>query len=91
MTFKALLSTKAGDAITTELLDFDCADLIPGDVTLAINYSTVNHKDAMAVSDHSPVIRQFPLISGIDFSGTLEASSYASSSWATALSRTVGA
>ncbi len=76
MTFKALLSTKTGDAISTTLVDFDEADLMPGNVTVAIDYSTVNYKDAMAVSGRAPVIRQFPLIPGIDFSGIVEASSH---------------
>ncbi|MGJ7490575.1 acrylyl-CoA reductase (NADPH) [Variovorax sp. ZT4R33] len=77
MTFKALLTTKTGDVISTALVDFDEANLMPGDVTVAIDYSTVNYKDAMAVSGHAPVIRQFPLIPGIDFAGTVEASSHA--------------
>lgn len=77
MTFNALLSTKAGDVISTALVNFDEADLMPGDVTIAIDYSTVNYKDAMAVSGRAPVIRQFPLIPGIDFSGTVETSSHA--------------
>ncbi|MEM5331351.1 MDR family oxidoreductase [Paraburkholderia sp. JHI2823] len=77
MTFKALLATKTGDVISTALVDFDEADLMPGDVTVAIDYSTVNYKDAMAVSGRAPVIRQFPLIPGIDFSGIVEASSHA--------------
>ncbi|MES2037309.1 MAG: MDR family oxidoreductase [Pseudomonadota bacterium] len=77
MTFKALLTTKTGDVISTALVDFDEDDLMPGDVTVTIDYSTVNYKDAMAISGRSPVIRQFPLIPGIDFSGTVEASSHA--------------
>ncbi|MGF6933552.1 acrylyl-CoA reductase (NADPH) [Paraburkholderia sp. UCT70] len=77
MTFKALLATRTGDAIATALVDFDEADLMPGDVTVAIDYSTVNYKDAMAVSGLAPVIRQFPLIPGIDFSGVVEATSHA--------------
>ncbi|RUF23384.1 oxidoreductase [Pseudomonas aeruginosa] len=76
MTFKALLTTKMGDAVSTELVDFDEANLMPGDVTVAIDYSTVNYKDAMAVSGRAPVIRQFPLIPGIDFSGVVEASTH---------------
>ena len=76
MTFKALLTTKAGDMISTALVDFNEADLMPGDVTVAIDYSTVNYKDAMAVSGKGPVIRQFPLIPGIDFSGIVQTSSH---------------
>ncbi|APW39583.1 oxidoreductase [Rhodoferax koreense] len=76
MTFKALLTTKMGDAISTALVDFDEGDLMPGNVTVAIDYSTLNYKDAMAVSGHAPVIRQFPLIPGIDFAGVVQASSH---------------
>jgi acrylyl-CoA reductase (NADPH) len=51
-------------------------DLMPGDVTVTIDYSTVNYKDALAITGRAPVISQFPLIPGIDFAGTVEASSY---------------
>lgn len=76
MTFKALLSRKSGDTITTSISDFNDADLMPGDVTVTIDYSTFNYKDALALSGRSPVIRQFPLIPGIDFAGTVESSSH---------------
>ncbi|UVM75067.1 acrylyl-CoA reductase (NADPH) [Pseudomonas alvandae] len=77
MTFKALLTTKADDVISTRLVDFKDEDLMAGDVTVAIEYSTVNYKDAMALSGRSPVIRLFPLIPGIDFAGIVETSSHA--------------
>ncbi|MCD9116524.1 MDR family oxidoreductase [Pseudomonas bijieensis] len=76
MTFKALLTTKTGETISTHLVDFKDEDLMPGDVTVAIEFSTVNYKDAMALSGRSPVIRQFPLIPGIDFAGIVETSSH---------------
>jgi acrylyl-CoA reductase (NADPH) len=76
MTFKALLASKTGDTISTSLVDFEDVDLMPGDVTVAVEYSTVNYKDAMALGGRSPVIRQFPLIPGIDFAGVVESSTY---------------
>ncbi len=76
MTFKALLTTKSGEAISTALVDFDEADLMPGNVTVAVDYSTMNYKDAMAVSGRAPVIRRFPLIPGIDFAGVVQVSSH---------------
>ena len=76
MTFKALLADKTGDTISTSLVDFKDEDLMPGDVTVAVEYSTVNYKDAMALSGRSPVIRQFPLVPGIDFAGVVESSTY---------------
>lgn len=76
MTFKALLATKADKTISTQLVDFEESALMAGDVDVKIDYSTVNYKDAMALSGRAPVIQQFPLIPGIDFAGTVERSSY---------------
>lgn len=76
MTFKALLATKIGERTSTGVVDLDERDLMPGDVNVAVEYSTVNYKDAMAVTGRAPVIRQFPLIPGIDFAGIVEASTY---------------
>ncbi len=75
MKFKALLASRRGDAIATELVDFDEADLMPGEVTIEVAYSTVNYKDALAMTGRAPVIAQFPLIPGIDLAGTVQASS----------------
>jgi acrylyl-CoA reductase (NADPH) len=76
MVFKALLATKAAAKISTTLVEMDENDLMPADVTVAVDYSTVNYKDAMALSGRADVIKQFPLIPGIDLAGTVEASSY---------------
>ncbi len=76
MTFKALLATKTDKTISTSLVDMSEQDLMPGDVTIAVDYSSVNYKDALAITGRAEVIRQFPLIPGIDLAGTVEASSY---------------
>ena len=76
MAFKALLATQVDKKISTRLVDMDEADLMPGDVSIAVDYSTVNYKDAMAITGRVPVIGQFPLVPGIDFAGTVEASTY---------------
>lgn len=76
MTFKALVVTRENETLSTQVTDFDEADLMPGDVTVAVDYSTVNYKDAGALSGRIDVIKQFPLIPGIDLAGTVEASSY---------------
>jgi acrylyl-CoA reductase (NADPH) len=47
-----------------------------GDVTVAVEYSTVNYKDGLAVTGKAPVVRRFPMIAGIDFAGTVEQSSH---------------
>ena len=76
MTFKALLATRTGESTTTSLVDFNEDDLMPGDVTVSVEYSTVNYKDAMAVTGRGAVIRKFPLIPGIDLAGVVESSSH---------------
>ena len=76
MTFKALLATKTDNRISVSVVDLHEQDLMPGDVTVKIDYSTVNYKDALALSGYADVIKQFPLIAGIDFAGTVEASAY---------------
>ncbi|MEK0265667.1 MDR family oxidoreductase [Stenotrophomonas rhizophila] len=76
MSFKALLATKNGDAISAGVVDLTAQDLMPGDVTVAVEYSTVNYKDALALSGRSPVIRNFPLIPGIDLAGVVETSTH---------------
>ncbi|ATM95628.1 putative quinone oxidoreductase [Yersinia frederiksenii] len=76
MTFKALLATKVDDKISANVVVMSDSDLMPGDVTVKIDFSTVNFKDALALTGYADVIQQFPLIVGIDFAGTVEASSY---------------
>ncbi|KJZ39380.1 MULTISPECIES: MDR family oxidoreductase [Pseudomonas] len=76
MSFKALLATKTDDKISASVVDMHERDLMPGDVTVKVDYSTVNYKDALALSGYADVIKQFPLIAGIDFAGTVEASAY---------------
>jgi acrylyl-CoA reductase (NADPH) len=50
-----------------------------GDVTVRVDYSTVNYKDGLAVTGKAPVVRRFPMIAGVDFAGTVETSSH--SAW----------
>lgn len=71
MSFKALLATKEHDTISTHVVDFNEADLSPGDVTVAVEYSTVNYKDGLAITGRMPIIQRFPPIPGIDFAGTV--------------------
>src|SRR4051794_20745317 len=47
-----------------------------GDVTVAVEWSTLNYKDGLAVTGKAPVVRRFPMIAGIDFAGTVEQSSH---------------
>ena len=76
MSFQALLATKTGDKVSASVVTLNEQELMSGDVLVAVDYSTLNYKDALAVTGRGPVIRQFPLIPGIDFAGTVQASSY---------------
>ena len=75
-TFKAIVIDKAEAGQTVRLTDFDDKDLMDGDVTVRIEYSTVNYKDGLAVTGKAPVVRRFPMIAGVDFAGTVESSSH---------------
>jgi acrylyl-CoA reductase (NADPH) len=76
-TFKAIVIEKADAGTKAALADFDEANLMDGDVTVAVEYSTLNYKDGLAVTGKAPVVRRFPMIAGIDFAGTVESSSHA--------------
>ena len=77
-TFKAFLLTKEGDDKAApqqlEWTDVDEADLMDGDVTVEVSHTTVNYKDGLALTGSSPVVRRWPMIPGIDFAGTVSAS-----------------
>ncbi|MCG6205501.1 oxidoreductase [Rhodopseudomonas sp. HC1] len=77
-TFKAIRIDKAEKGTTAALAQFDEAELMEGDVTVAVEWSTVNYKDGLAVTGKSPVVRRFPMIAGIDFAGTVLESSHPS-------------
>jgi acrylyl-CoA reductase (NADPH) len=75
-TFRAIVIDKAEAGQTVRLTDFDEKDLMDGDVAIAVEWSTLNYKDGLALSGKSPVVRRFPMIAGIDGVGTVEASSH---------------
>ncbi|QQN65923.1 oxidoreductase [Bradyrhizobium diazoefficiens] len=75
-TFKAIRIDKADKGTATALTQFDEAELMDGDVTVGVEWSTLNYKDGLALTGKAPVVRRFPMIAGIDFAGTVEASSH---------------
>jgi len=75
MTFKAIRVTQNSEGQSAALVDFAESELMPGDVTVEVEYSTVNYKDALAITGAVPFIQKFPLIPGIDMAGTVQASS----------------
>ena len=75
-TFRAILITRDEERRqSAEVTEVDEADLMDGDVTVAIEATTVNYKDGLAITGKSPVVRRFPLIPGIDLAGSVVASS----------------
>lgn len=70
--FKALVLREKGKQPAIETLQ--TSELPPGDVLLQVQYSSLNYKDALAVTQSAPVVRSFPLVPGIDLMGTVLAS-----------------
>jgi len=75
-TFRALLVSKTDAGQKAEFVDFTEDQLMPGDVTIRVSHSSVNYKDGLAVTGKGPIIRQFPLIPGIDIAGKVTASQH---------------
>ena len=75
-TFKAIVIDKGASGQSAALRDFDDNDLMEGDVTFRPAWSTLNYKDGLALTGKAPVVRRFPMIAGVDFAGTVEASSH---------------
>ncbi len=76
--FRAILLNRNEDGSTrAEITQMDDAQLpAEGDVTVAVDYSTINYKDGLAITGKSPVVRKWPMVPGIDGAGTVLASSH---------------
>jgi acrylyl-CoA reductase (NADPH) len=73
--FRALKATRSDDrAVTVDLVELTDDDLAPGNVTVDVEYSSLNFKDALALAGKPGVIRSYPLIPGIDLVGTVASS-----------------
>jgi acrylyl-CoA reductase (NADPH) len=70
-TFKALLMRQDEDKTSVAVESLTEIDLPEGDVLVAVDYSTVNYKDALGVTGKGKVIRQWPMVPGIDMAGTV--------------------
>jgi acrylyl-CoA reductase (NADPH) len=73
--FQAILVEREPPPYRASLKKLNESQLPAGDVTVRVEYSTLNYKDALAITGKGPVVRQFPLVPGIDFAGTVEESS----------------
>lgn len=73
--FKGILIQKNDKGYYSELANIDESELPEGDITIKVDYSSLNYKDGLAISGKSPVVRQFPMVPGIDLVGTVIESS----------------
>lgn len=69
--FKGIQITKDETGYRARLRELEDGDLPEGNVAVGVEWSTLNYKDALAITGRSPVVRRFPLIAGIDFAGTV--------------------
>lgn len=72
--FRGLLIDKQNGQQSATVQMLDEASLPEGEVTVRVAYSTLNYKDALAITGRSPVVRKFPMVPGIDLAGTVQAS-----------------
>jgi acrylyl-CoA reductase (NADPH) len=75
--FRALLASKSDSGSSIAWVELGEGDLMEGDVLVRVSHSTINYKDGLALTGKAPVIRRWPMIPGIDFAGTVAASSHA--------------
>lgn len=75
--FKAIYLRKDNDQFSAELATINEQELpADGDVVINVTHSTINFKDGLAITNKSPVVRKWPMVPGIDLSGTVETSSH---------------
>jgi acrylyl-CoA reductase (NADPH) len=74
--FRAIQISKTDQSQQVQFVTLTEADLMEGDVTVAVSHSSVNYKDGLAITGKAPIIRKFPLIPGVDFAGTVTKSSH---------------
>jgi acrylyl-CoA reductase (NADPH) len=72
--FKALYLTRDGEKFAAHISQVDEKALPEGDVTVRVEYSTINYKDALAITNASPIVRKWPMVAGIDGAGVVEES-----------------
>jgi acrylyl-CoA reductase (NADPH) len=72
MTFRAIRVSKTDGGQDSAIAMLDNDDLMDGDVTIAVDYSTINYKDGLALTGRAPIIKTFPLVPGVDLAGTIE-------------------
>ncbi len=76
--FNAILIERDERPYRATLTQLEEGRLPAGEVTVRVDYSTLNYKDALAITGKAPVVRQFPMVPGVDFAGTVDASEHPS-------------
>lgn len=74
--FKAILIEKGDDGYQVRLTELDDSQLPEGNVSVNVAFSSLNYKDGLAITGRSPVVRQFPMVPGIDLAGTVASSTH---------------
>jgi acrylyl-CoA reductase (NADPH) len=74
MSYKALVVRKDGDTISQSIESLEDSQLPEGDVTIEVEYSTVNYKDGLCLTGQGGLVRTYPHVPGIDFAGRVVAS-----------------
>ena len=74
--FKGIVIEKGAEGYRASVSEIDEARLPAGDVTVRVEYSTLNYKDGLAITGKGPVVRTFPMVPGIDFAGIVEQSDH---------------
>ena len=69
--FKALVIDNQNEKFSREIKEINTSDLKDGNVLVKVDYSSLNYKDAMILKDGGRIVRKFPFVPGIDFSGTV--------------------
>jgi acrylyl-CoA reductase (NADPH) len=75
--FSGILIDKDDNGQTVKVAQIDEAQLPEGNVSIDVEYSTLNYKDGLAITGSSPVVRKFPMVPGIDLTGVVTASTHA--------------
>lgn len=75
--FKALQLTRSDAGFAAAITDIEESQLPAGDVLVQVEYSTLNYKDGLAITNKGPVVRSWPMVAGIDGAGTVLESSHA--------------
>lgn len=73
--FKGIMLNKSDAEFKAELAEIDEKSLPEGDVTIRVEYSAINYKDGLAITNKAPLVRAWPMVAGIDGAGVVDVNS----------------